>query len=58
MKIHPVGFSYSMWTERWRDMTKLTAPYRNFVNTLKNLLWIRYRSGATSTHWGPQNSTL
>jgi len=58
MQIHPVGLSYSIWTDRWRDMMKLTVPFRNFVNTPKNLLWIRYRSGATSTQWDPQTSSL
>jgi hypothetical protein len=58
MKICPVGLSYSVWTDRWRDMTKLTVPFRNYVNTPKNLLWIRYGSGAASTHWDPQTSML
>jgi len=35
MKIHPVGLSYSVWTERWRYMTKPTVPFCNFVNTPK-----------------------
>jgi len=36
MKIHPVGSSSSMWTDRLTYMMKLTVTCCNFVYELKN----------------------